>query len=224
MIRYESIATQVLHSEPYTWGVVQDVIPPSIHAQLADEFPDRGYKHLRRQAGSDKRYEAWFRSVRETSHSAADVQGMTPLWMQLIADISSEPYRAAVSQASGLDLTDHRLEISLWRYSGSHFLSPHTDIHSKRVTHLIYFNDGWDRTWGGCLRILNSTDVNDVAEEIPPSFAESVLLVRSDRSWHAVSQVAVDRNEVRRVLQISFWSEVPVQGAAIPGLEVIASR
>src|SRR5262249_56634552 len=45
----------------------------------------------------------------------------------------------------------------------------HTDTESKILTVLLYMNPKWDDR-GGRLRLLNSaTDINDVAEEVPPA-------------------------------------------------------
>jgi hypothetical protein len=77
----------------------------------------------------------------------------------------------------------------VWRWPNSAHLGPHLDMRQKIATHIFYLNAGWNTWWGGCLRILNSKDEEDVVAEIPPRIGNASILVRSDRSWHTVTPV-----------------------------------
>jgi hypothetical protein len=223
MIDYQALARTRLESEPFRWGVVTGLLDRDQHRRLAAEFPTVGFERMRRRSGSDKRYEAWFRAVKNPT-TPEDLTGLGPTWLAFVAALSSADYRTSLGQCLGVALDDHLLEITLWRYGAAHFLGPHTDIASKRVAHLLYFNEEWDPAWGGCLRILGSRDIDDVVREIPPTFDDSVIIVRSDDSWHGVSEVTASAVAERKVLQVSFWREPPKQGPDLPGLEVLEAR
>jgi hypothetical protein len=222
-MNYAAIDRTRLGTDPFRWGVVHGLIERERHRRLADEFPTVGFERMRRREGSDKRYEAWFRAVKDPT-APEDLTGLGPAWVELVAELGSAEYRGSLGRCLGVALDDHLLEITLWRYGAAHFLGPHTDIETKRVAHLMYFNEAWDPTWGGCLRILRSRNIDDVVREIPPTFDESVILVRSNDSWHGVSEVTVAAVAERKVLQVSFWKEPPRQGPDLPGLEVLEAR
>ena len=58
------------------------------------------------------------------------------------------------------------------------------------MVQMFYFNQEWDSNWGGCLRILKDDNADSVFQEIPPLLNTSVILVRSDNSWHTVTPVS----------------------------------
>ncbi|MXV37005.1 MULTISPECIES: 2OG-Fe(II) oxygenase [unclassified Saccharibacter] len=63
----------------------------------------------------------------------------------------------------------------------------HRDSSAKRVTILLYLNDG-ERDWSahdGCLRFLNGPDdIEDYAVEIPPAGGTLVIFPNGPDTWH----------------------------------------
>jgi hypothetical protein len=104
-------------------------------------------------------------------------------------DFLSLEYRNALSALTGCDLSDLPLEVNIFHYGPGASLGAHADLPDKVVTHVLYFNDTWDPDNGGCLSILREKDKSTVVAQIPPLAGNSVVLVRSDNSWHAVSRV-----------------------------------
>jgi hypothetical protein len=223
MMDLARLATTKLFDTPFRWGVVPAFIERDPRRRLVEEFPRQGFERMRRRTGSDKRYETWFRAIKNPTEPP-NLAGLSAAWVDFVAACSSNEYRDNLARCLGVSLGDDLLEITVWRYGPGHFLDPHTDIASKRVAHVIYFNEGWNPAWGGFLRILNSGDGDDVAHEVSPLIDHSAIIVRSDNSWHAVSAVADAANDERKSVQISFWKTPPLQGLARPGLEVLESR
>jgi hypothetical protein len=58
---------------------------------------------------------------------------------------------------------------------------------------------------GGCLQILRSHDPRDVVAELPPKLGTASVLVRSERSWHAVSPVTRGARSPRRSLAVTWF-------------------
>lgn len=141
------------------------------------------------------------RFLNYSSDSSQYKQGdLTPLWKKLIEEITSQKYRQLVSHIIKCDLSDSHLEINLWRYNNGCWLSAHTDKPNKVATQLFYFNSDWHATWGGALQILNSNSSTDVYQKIYPTLGCSVILVRSDQSWHAVDLQRSPQTVARLVL------------------------
>jgi Rps23 Pro-64 3,4-dihydroxylase Tpa1-like proline 4-hydroxylase len=133
-----------------------------------------------------------------------DLASLSGTWQRLVEDLTSDEYRAALSALTGTDLDTCAVEARMTRYSRGCWIEPHTDRPDKTVTHLFYFNDMWRAEWNGDLHVLRGPHMADCARRIPPLLGTSVVLVRSDRSWHGVPPVTEDCPEDRRALLVHF--------------------
>lgn len=84
-------------------------------------------------------------------------------------------------------------------------MDAHQDMKTKVLTHVIYFNTDWLESDGGCLRILNSSDPEDVHTKVLPNIGNSVVIIRSDTSWHSVEKTRIDKS--RRAITVTFYTE-----------------
>ncbi|WP_344092713.1 2OG-Fe(II) oxygenase [Microbacterium deminutum] len=130
------------------------------------------------------------RSLVVDSQVVTSAGELSEAWQDLGQLIVSPAYRARLGSVVDRDLDGLRLDASLCRYPPGCSLIPHTDREQRDTTHVVYLNREWRREWGGMLRILRSDDLEDVIEEVLPTLPTSVVMVRSDRSWHAVTPVA----------------------------------
>jgi SM-20-related protein len=190
MIDFEAITSTELRRAPYEWALVDRAIDPARAARLIDTFPVDDFWRLSHDDG-EKRYTY---SARPLVILGADRPAkLAPLpdpWQELVADLLSPRYRESLSEVIGQVLDDAPMEAAVWRWDREAELGPHLDMREKLLTQVFYLNAGWNPWWGGCLRILNSRDSNDLAAEIPPLMGTSSIVVRSERSWHCVSPVA----------------------------------
>ncbi|HVR89776.1 MAG TPA: polysaccharide pyruvyl transferase family protein [Novosphingobium sp.] len=193
-----------MESEPYCWGRQTGLFTPEDAARLAANYPTSKFWTI---AGVEpgRHYHYTARSLIAMGsgrpHGAA---GLSDAWLALALDLLSPEYRAAVSDAVGLDLTDAPMEANITQYGRGHSLSPHVDLKEKLVTQIFYFNDDWDAADGGCLEIMRASDESAGAALIPPLLGTSALLVRSHRSWHRVTPVRDGLDRQRRSLNVIF--------------------
>ncbi|MDM7853884.1 2OG-Fe(II) oxygenase [Cellulomonas alba] len=192
-----------VHHEPFTWAVVTGFLDDELAHRLAAEFPTEGF----RVAGtSAKLFSVRSLVVAGTVHSSTAT--LSPAWRDLASWLASPEHRRAFGDLVGLDLTGLRIDASLCRYPPGCSLAPHTDRPVRRATHVLYLNPLWRPEWGGEFRVLRSDDVDDVIERVLPTLGTSVAMVRSDRSWHAVGEVAAGvAVERRSVLVHASWPE-----------------
>lgn len=174
-----------LHREPYLWTVLQDFVARGLAEQLADEFPREGF----RAAGTSAKL-FLVRSLVIDGQLPSSVRQLSEAWREVAETIAHGDWVDRVGTVVGRDLTALRVDASLCRYPPGCSLMPHTDRDIRDTTQIIYFNRAWRPEWGGMLRILGSDDINDVIEEVPPLLHSCVVMVRSERSWHAVTPVA----------------------------------
>jgi SM-20-related protein len=190
MIDFGAIAATPIEREPFQWALVDRALDPARAAGLIDTFPLDDFWRLSHDDG-EKSYTYAARPLVILGHDRpANLSPLPDPWQELMGDLLSPEYRAALSGYLGEAMDDAPMEAAVWRWDRSAELGPHLDMADKIVTQVFYLNAGWNPWWGGCLRILRSQDENDLAAELPPILGTSSILVRSERSWHSVSPVA----------------------------------
>lgn len=201
MLNIAHIREQRLASEPYGWAAIDQLFSPEDASSLIATFPD---SHFREFAGYDgeKSYRYQARSlIHMGAEAVSHGDVLSPVWQRLAEALLSPEYRQAMIQLTGLDLAEAWLEANLTDYGADAWLGPHVDLREKLVTHVLYFNPTWCPEDGGSLQILRSCEPDDIACAVAPLAGNSVVLVRSDRSWHSVARV---RDARRCALNVIF--------------------
>lgn len=194
-----------LSSEPYRWGFVDQLFTPTDARELVNTFPRDSFKTVRGYDG-EKGYEYEARSLIHMGASLpTQAESLSAAWQRLAGDLLSPAYREVISQFTGVDVSSLPMEANAFHYGRSAWLGPHVDLEDKLVTHVIYFNDSWDESDGGCLTILSSGDMAQSVKTIPPIIGNSVVLVRSSNSWHAVTRVRETCRMSRRSVAVTFY-------------------
>ena len=193
-----------LQWHPFAWAAIDDILTTDTARLLTAFFPHDHCMTVS-ASGGEKDYSYEARELvpfgkAATSHAAA----LHPAWQALVSDLLAPAYRQAMSALTGVDLRHAPLEVNATHYPVGGLLGPHRDLPDKLVTHVLYFNAGWRPEHGGCLRILGSADPHDVVAELPPVVGGSVVLVRTDRSWHEVTPVAPGAPSTRRAVTVTF--------------------
>ena len=205
MIDLTQILRRPLETRPYDWAEIGDLFSPTDALALATAFPRDHFKTVVGYDG-EKDYEYEARALIRMGAGVVSYPGqLSEAWLSLAHDLLSQAYRTAIQSLTGCDLTAAPMEVNVFHYGPGARLGPHADLKDKTVTHVLYFNESWDRDDGGCLTILRSADSADIAAEIVPIVGNSAVLVRSDKSWHAVSRVVNGCPRSRRSLTVTFY-------------------
>jgi SM-20-related protein len=204
MIDLDVIGRNTLAVEPYQWAFINQLFSRRDAAALVASYPRDHFKTIRGHDG-EKGYEYEARSL---IHMGADTpsfaEDLSSAWRQLAAGLLSKQYRDAMTQLTGLALAAAPMEVNLFHYGPGAWLGPHLDLKEKITTHVLYFNRTWNPKSGGCLRILRSREMTDMVTEIVPIVGNSAVVVRSDKSWHAVSRVQEGCRKSRRSVNVIF--------------------
>lgn len=217
MIDLDRIRTGKLETEPYRWANIDRLFKSSDAEHLALSFPSDHYK-LVSGYGGEKDYEYEARElIAMGADSISHAFDLSDAWRSLAEDFLSLPYRNALSELSGCDLSTAPLEVNVFHYGPGASLGAHSDLSDKIVTHVLYFNESWDPTNGGCLSILSAKDPTAMVAEIAPIVGNSAVIVRSENSWHAVSRVVKDCHASRRSLTATFYRAGSVSSMWPPG-------
>lgn len=217
MIDLTRIEQSALSTEPYEWAFVDRLFAPRDAAELLATYPRDHFKTVKGYDG-EKGYEYEARSLISMGGTAAShALRLSPAWRQLATDLSSPAYRAAMTRLTARDLSALPIEVNVFHYGPGAWLGPHVDLKEKIVTHVFYFNGRWDESDGGCLTILRSADMADAAAVVAPAAGNSVVLVRSEKSWHAVSPVAAGCGQSRLSMTVTFYSPGSISTMWPPG-------
>lgn len=205
MLNLDRLHSSALKTAPYQWAAPSDLFAPEDAVRLARGYPRDHFKTVHGHDG-EKGYEHEVRCLiaigaNEVSHR----EDLSRAWQALGDDLLSADYRRAIGECSGVDTSSLLLEANLFYYEAGNWMGPHVDLPAKVVTHVLYFNDAWDEADGGCLTILRSSNADDVEQVIRPLVGQSALLVRSDRSWHAVTRVRPGCLASRTAVTVTFW-------------------
>lgn len=207
VLDHAALAGAALHADPYAFAVVPESIADrDTAALLRKEFVRANFvRNERAQAGASKKYLMYnYEVVTENVVDESQFDGLAPVWQELVREILSTRYRDTVQQLAGIPLDDAGVTVRIDRYLPGCWIEPHVDRADKVVTHLLYFNEEWRPEWGGEFRVLNGPDMDDCRERVLPLLGTSVVMVRSDRSWHGVPPVAPEAPEGRMSMLVHF--------------------
>lgn len=205
MINLTRLTPQTLASEPYCWAFIDRLFSPPDASALVETFPRDHFKTVTGYDG-EKGYQYEARSLIAMGADApTHPEFLSPAWRGLAEDLLSKNYREAMAELTKVELENLSIEANVFHYGRNAWLGPHVDLPDKIMTHIFYFNDSWDERDGGCLTILRNGEMTEVVKVVPPLVGNSVVVVRSDNSWHAVSRVRETCRRSRRSLTVTFY-------------------
>lgn len=127
-------------------------------------------------------------------------------WTSLLRVIKSKKYAAALAMLSEVKLEPLVPQVAVWRYCQGDFLARHTDKQEKLLSHVMYLVDpDASPIQGGELRLFETRDTLEPAVSYDPCPGRSIVLPRSDRSWHEVA--IVSGSAPRYSIQVVFARE-----------------
>lgn len=162
MLKLDALRQTPVSPHPYPYLVVPQIIEEENLPQLVADFPDIQHPG---------------------SIPVAEANG-GPLFHALIEELEGYATRQIIAQKFQVDLSGLPLFTTLRGIMRSKDGAIHRDSKTKVITLLMYLNESWEQP-GGRLRILRSgNDLNDYADEIPPTLGRLVVFKVTDNCWH----------------------------------------
>lgn len=177
MINIDLINNTPLKTQPFPYFSIEQSLLENKLADLISEFPEIT------SGGSFNKDDLDLSQNYQALHDALD----------------SQAFRQALSKKFEVDVMDSPLMLTYRGFSRKKDGRIHTDSKTKLLTILIYFNDGWPAETGK-LRILNSDNMDDVAEEVNPTAGCMIAFKVTDNCWHGYPSFEGTRNAI----QINF--------------------
>ncbi len=158
-----AIAAAKLNRDPYDYAFVEQAIPLQFRDRVladAPEIPDRGS-----YAMPSLRY--------------------GPAFGRVLDELMSVRFRRLVEAKFDIDLSNYPpVAVMMGNTSGRYNEGyAHTDSKHKIITVLVGFTRSWPYERGR-LRVLRSSDREDVAFEFAPEFGRMLMFRVGENSWH----------------------------------------
>ncbi|GAA6619146.1 2OG-Fe(II) oxygenase [Scytonema sp. NUACC26] len=199
MLNFNAITRATIQEVPYRWAFLENLFSLEESLELAKSYPQEGFERV----GDRSKNFLVLPVIDETKDTIKPCK-LNSLWQELIDDLCTSAYRATVGNLTGLNLMNDLMYIYFFCYDSESSFPPHPDADTIRMVQLFYFNQEWDTHWGGCLRILKDENAESVYQGIPPLLNTSVILVKSENSWHCVTPVTSHSPQSRRILKVAF--------------------
>ncbi len=163
MLDEDEIRIAKLHRDPYDYAFVEKAIKPRFREEiLADlpTIPDRG------------------------SYGLPNLN-YGPAFGTVIKDLLSPRFKHLIEEKFDIDLSNNPAVILMMGNTSGHYNEgyAHTDSKHKIITVILGFSSEWPYEKGR-LRVLRSSDREDVAFEFAPVLGQMLMFRVCDRSWH----------------------------------------
>jgi 2OG-Fe(II) oxygenase superfamily len=198
-------------ARPYRHVVIDDFFEPDFAERLLEEFPSFDRRLANSESG-------------EVGGKAVNtrISEISPAYLELYREISSEPFLALISKLSGIP--DLILDAAMFG-GGTHEnlhgqeLDPHVDFNydeaeqmHRRLNLIVYLNKGWKNEWGGGLEVHSNPrkpQENEV-RTYEPLFNRAVMFETNEYSWHGFSKIALPgdkRHLSRKSISIYLYTK-----------------
>jgi hypothetical protein len=200
-------------------------VPSSV---LSGAFPDPGWAGWHRY---QDRYQ-------QGKMICSDISVIPETLAALIEELSRPVFLEFLQKITGIPklLTDPYLEGGGLHCSGpGGILAPHTDFHLyprlgiyRRINVLLYLNEQWKESWGGCLELYGAGH-DRPAHTIVPEWGTCVIFRTDDGSTHGFSR-PIQGQRWRRSVALyyytadeaedysgdtnTYWNRLPVEGGS----------
>lgn len=177
LLRIDALRAAPVVREPFEFVVVPHFIDEGWRVAVARDFPP----------------------IATPGSFPLDRLSYGPAFSALLAELQGDEFRAAIGEKFDVDLRGYPTLVTVRGQCGPRDGAVHTDAAWKLMSVLLYLNDGW-MVSAGCLRLLRSRNLDDVALEIPPEWGMLLVFRRSAQSFHGHTRF----RGRRRVLQLNW--------------------
>jgi|SRR5581483_8087982 len=189
---------------PFDWINLTDLFNEKDAKDLAETYPKDHYRTITSNSNA-RQYNYDVRALVSFEGKLQNENCLSDSWYRFAKFINSQGYRKLINEITRIDVSELPVEANVYKYAKNCFMDAHQDLNTKILTQVVYFNDKWNVEDGGCLNILKSKNTNDLHERILPLIGNSIIIIRSDNSWHSVEPTVCDKS--RRSVTITFYKK-----------------
>ena len=129
-----------------------------------------------------------------------------PAFEALVDSLTSPEMTRIVGEKFGIDLSGRPTMATVRGRCEARDGQIHTDSKTKLITLLLYMNDHADADIGRLRILRSSTDLNDMAAEVPADEGTLLLFLNGPNAWHGFEPFSGPR----RVIQVNWVTDESV--------------
>lgn len=209
----EELAARYATNKPFPHIVLDDMLLAG--PELADRhFPQPEWDGWR-SLGDSYQFK---------KYTCDDIARLPAPFAQLINELSQPAFLRALEKVTGIPklLPDPYLAGGGLHLSGpGGILAPHTDFHIydamalyRRVNVLVYLNDGWAESFGGCLEVGDRTKDGELEKDgavVVPGWGRVMIFTTDDKSVHGFPKPIVE-GHWRRSVALYYYTALEAPG------------
>ena len=216
----DELHRQFTSAEPFRHVVIEKFLDDEFCRRLMNQFPAFETKNALNEMGSVGRKAVF-----------TDLKRIGPAYAQFDTMIRGREFLDLMSRITGIPSLLYDPE---YVGGGTHEnlngqdLDTHVDFnyHPQRHWHrrlnlIVFLNDEWDETWGGCLELMRdpwSDDTDQPKRTVIPAANRAVIFETNERSWHGFRRIQLPEPQhgtSRRSLAIYLYThDRPAQETA----------
>lgn len=167
--------------EPFPFLVAHHVLSDTLRAPLAEDFPN----------------------YRRAGFFPMDERDCGPAVRAVVQGLESAAFADRLGELLGVEnMGSLPTIVTLRKWSKETDGRIHNDSRSKVATALLYLNETWPDTGGGCFRVLTDNESFEhlAAPEVRPLYGQLAAFRRTENSWHGHPPYTGER----RVIQVAW--------------------
>lgn len=129
-----------------------------------------------------------------------------PAFEALVDALSGPEMTAIMEEKFGIDLSNHPTMATVRGRCEARDGQIHTDSRTKLITLLLYMNDHPQAELGRLRILRSSSDLDDVAAEVPPDRGTLLAFLNGPNAWHGFEPFSGPR----RVVQVNWVTDESV--------------
>jgi len=198
----DRLASEYRSALPFPHAVIDDFL--QLEPDVITSFPDADWNGWR-SLGGNYQFRKFF---------CQDPEVIPEPFSSMIAELSRPRFLNVLEAVTGIErlLPDPSLTGGGLHLSGpGGVLAPHTDFHVyadkglfRRVNVLVYFNESWKESDGGCLELW-SDDAGTKRSTVVPEWGRCVIFTTDDASIHGFP-VPIAEGRWRRSLALYYYT------------------
>jgi hypothetical protein len=210
------LAAAFRSADPFPHIVLEPFLAPELCRAIAADFPpfERGSALNELGRLGDKSVVEDVRGLGPSFQKLDDVM-RAPEFLELLGELSGH---------AGLIYDPDYVGGGTHQNRRGQELDPHVDFSHhpsrgwrRRLNLLLYLNESWDPSWGGCLELHSDprAGVQDRVKVIEPRMNRCVIFETSERSWHGFRAIVPPRDR-EGIVRLSFAAYFYVEAADAP--------